>query len=97
VTAALQRVSDNRWRLTGTLDFDSVPELRPRIREALSRGANLTVDLGGITHTNSAGVALLLQWMEDARRKGATIRLQDPPREFRELAGLSNTHRLLGL
>ena len=97
MTAALQRVSDNRWRLTGTLDFDSVPELRPRIREALRSGANLTVDLGGVTHTNSAGVALLLQWIEDARRKGATLRVQDPPRELTELAGLSNTHRLLGL
>ena len=96
MSAALQQVSDDRWRLTGTLDFTTVPDLRPRIHPALKQGATVTIDLGGVTHTNSAGVALILQWMEDGRRQGALVQIQNPPRAFAELAGLSGARQLLG-
>ncbi len=95
MSATLQRVSDDRWRLSGTLDFETVPELRPRIREALRPGANVSIDLGGVTQTNSAGVALVIQWLEDARQDGASIKVINPPRAFSELIGLSNAESLL--
>lgn len=95
MSATLQRVSDDRWRLTGRLDFETVPELRPRIREALRPSERVTLDLSGVTHTNSAGVALVIQWLEDARKDGASIEVINPPQAFSELAGLSNIESLL--
>ena len=95
MSAALQRARDGRWRLTGELNFDSVAALRPKLAEALHDGDTLAIDLSGVTRTNSAGLALLLQWHEDALRRGAALRIFHPPQSLIELAQLSNLHRTL--
>ena len=97
MTASLQRLRDGRWRLTGTLDFESVVDLRPRLREALTRDADVELDLSGVTRANSAGLALLLQWQEDARRSGANLAVRNAPAALADLAGLSNLRELLSL
>jgi len=95
LNAALQRGRDGRWRLSGELDFASVTALRPRLAEALQQGGALDIDLAGVTRTNSAGLALLLQWQEDAARRGATLRILHPPKSLMELAELSNLEQVL--
>lgn len=95
MTASLQRVEAGHWRLTGELDFQSVVDLRPRLREALEPGASVTVDLGGVKRANSAGLALLLQWHEDALRSGTALTIREPPAALLELAGLSNLKHLI--
>jgi phospholipid transport system transporter-binding protein len=97
VTASLQRAADGHWRVTGTLDFDTVVDLRPRLREALTAGAEVALDLSGVTRANSAGLALLLQWKEDAQRRNATLAIRNVPAALADLAGLSNLRKLLSL
>lgn len=97
MTASLQRLQDGRWRVTGILDFDSVVDLRPRLGEALGRGAEVELDLGGITRANSAALALLLQWQEDARRRGATLAIHNIPPALADLARLSNLRDILAI
>lgn len=97
MTAALQRVRDDRWRIDGDLDFESVVDLRPRLRDALRAGRSIDLDLGGVTRANSAALALLLQWQEDARRDGATLVVRNPPASLLDLARLSNLRDLLSV
>ena len=93
--AALLRAREGLWRLEGELDFKSVAELHPRLSDALQRGKAVDLDLGGVTRANSAGLALLLQWLEDAGRCGATLRILNPSKALMELAELSGLERLL--
>ena len=95
MTASLQRVEAGHWRLTGELDFQTVVDLRKRLRQALEPGASLTLDLDGVKRANSAGLALLLQWHEDAQRSGAALTIRKPPPALLELAGLSNVGHLI--
>ena len=97
MSASLQRVADGHWRVTGTLDFDTVVDLRPRLREALTGGTAVELDLGGVTRANSAGLALLLQWQEDARRRSTPLAIRNVPSALADLAGLSNLRKLLSL
>lgn len=95
--ASLQRSRKGLWRLSGELDFDSVVALRPRLDEALQEGDAIDIDLGGLTRANSAGLALLLQWREDAVRRGVSLSILGVPQSLWELAGLSNVRPLLDL
>lgn len=95
MNATLQRGRDGRWRLGGELDFGSAAVLRPRLDEALQHGDAVDLDLSGVTRTNSAGLALLLQWQEDAGRRGVPLRIINPPGSLMELARLSNLEQIL--
>ena len=89
-------VSQDRWRLSGELDFTTVADLQPRLAEALAGNKGLELDLDGITRANSAGLALLAQWHQDARRSGVRLDITHPPAALVELAELSNLGPLLG-
>jgi len=93
--ATLLRAREGLWRLEGELDFKSVVELHPKLGAALQRGNAVDLDLAGVTRANSAALALLLQWIEDADSRGAGLRILNSPKALMELAELSNLDRLL--
>jgi len=95
MSAALQRGRDGRLRLTGELDFSSVASLQPRLKELLQQGDQIDLDLSGVSRTNSAGLALLLQWQQDAAAAGASLNIRHAPQALFDLAQLSNLHRVL--
>jgi phospholipid transport system transporter-binding protein len=91
-----------RWTLAGVLDFDTVGRLAVEgdvlMRAAAARGQQrLVLDLGEVEQANSAGLALLLEWLEMARVRGLSLRFRHPPDSLRRLAAVSNVGDLLPL
>lgn len=74
-------------RIEGELDFDSVPaRLRQSSGWFKQRGhSNTVIDLGGVTRADSAGVALLLDWIRDAKQAGATLHFTNTPPQMRAI------------
>ncbi len=56
---------------------------------------SVTVDLGGITRVDSAGLALLLEWLRQARADGRTVVFQSVPDKLLAIARLSDVEGLL--
>jgi phospholipid transport system transporter-binding protein len=56
---------------------------------------HVEVDLSGVTEADSAGLAVLLAWVEDARRRGHTIRYVGLPQSLAGIAKITETDRLL--
>ncbi len=52
----------------GELDFDSVAELWETTEALFTDTPLLHIDLSGVNRSNSAGVALLVQWLRQAHR-----------------------------
>ncbi|MGD9392740.1 MAG: STAS domain-containing protein [Chromatiales bacterium] len=94
--AALQSASDGRLTLAGRLDFESVPALQGQLIPYLGQGDALTIDLEAVEHFNSAGLALLLQWLEDAHRQKVSLTFMNLPVAHGELASLYNLAGLFG-
>lgn len=66
-------------RLSGELDMASAPDVRTRLYEALSDGAQaLTLDLSGLRFLDSAGVELLFRLHEDLGMRQISLRLYVP-------------------
>lgn len=94
MSAELEAGRDGAWRLTGALDFESVPALFQRTDALLANGP-VELDLSGVEQANSAGVALLLEWRRQAHRRGIELRLSGLPEPVRRVARLSDVEPLL--
>jgi phospholipid transport system transporter-binding protein len=81
--------------LQGTLDFTTVPGLLEQGRKYLSGSAPLVLDLAAVERANSAGLALLLEWLEAAGRRGQPLVLANLPQSLDDIARMSNVLDLL--
>lgn len=82
--AELQQ-QDGLLKLVGALDFHSVADLLGADASWLN-GDEIAIDLAEITQTNSAGLALLLEWMKMAQQKGFQIKYHSVPEQLLVIA-----------
>lgn len=82
-------------RLSGTLDFSSVPGLWEQCRAALASAATWDIDLGQVEHSNSAGLSLLLSCLREAERVGKTVHFLNVPSQMLDIARVSDLDQLL--
>lgn len=89
--------------LSGELSFSSVPGL---LRESQSllvdgsrsgSGRSIIMDLQGVSRTDSAGLALLVEWRRSTRHQGASITFLNIPAQMMALAHLSGLVEVLSL
>jgi phospholipid transport system transporter-binding protein len=84
--------------LSGELDHGGVCRALKAGRDWISSGDGLLqVDLGGITRCESAGVALLLEWLRQARRQDRQIEFLRIPEQMRVLVKFFDLERVLPL
>ncbi len=95
--ARLERLAAGRWRLGGPLTLASVPALVGEASRLVADGDDVELDLAGVDHSSSAGVALLLEWRERLHRVGRQLRLHNCPAALARIAEFSNVDGLLGL
>lgn len=78
------------WHLAGVLDMTSVPTLRD-LAHALVDAPEVLVDLCDVTRMDSAGLALLVDWQGQARRRRTALRFRNLP------AGIAAIGEVYGL
>ena len=77
------------------MTFDSVTELWRQSDAMFSENTVLQIDLGGVTRTDSAGLALLVEWLREASRQGGRIEFLNLPPQMLALAGAANLDGVL--
>jgi phospholipid transport system transporter-binding protein len=93
-TASL-RLEAGRAVLEGTLGFSTVTALLPIGTQAISAGEAQVIDLAQVGGVDSAGLALLIEWLSVARAAGRTLRYERVPTAMLQLARLSDVESLL--
>lgn len=89
---------DNCLVLSGELDHDGVSQALKASRRWLASGSGpLQVELSGISRCESAGIALLLEWLRQARRHDRTVEFLHPPEQMRVLLKFFDLERVLPL
>ena len=89
-SVSLDATGSNHWTFKGELDFSTVPDAWKLLHPLLRGGDSVTLSLAGVSRSNSAALALLLQAVDVARQSGARLRLEDLPEELASLAHMSN-------
>ena len=90
--------SAGRFQLTGDLSFASVPQVYAQ-GHALFNGqaATLVLDLSSVERTDSAGLALLVAWLRQARHQRKDLRFQNIPAQLLAIAKASGLENILPL
>ena len=99
---SLASISDKNGSLviSGELNFKTVMKLWKDSQSLLGKFAALHFDLGEVTSSNSAGVALLLEWVKYAKRNNKPIDFSNVPIQLNSImavSGLSQTLNSLSL
>lgn len=99
-TAQLTSPAPGYGRLSGVVDFSTVTGLATAasalFREQSALGLKqVEIDLADLESTNSAGLALLLEWMEMAHPHGIRLTYRHLPDSLLRMADFSNLQTLL--
>lgn len=94
--ASLNAVGDTRCDVAGALDFSSVPAIWSQLEARLKRGGELTLSLAGVDRANSAGLVMLVEALDVAKRSACALKLIDVPAELHDLAAMSGCDDIIG-
>ncbi len=84
-----------RVEITGDLTFDTVAEIVSRGDEVLGDDGRITLDLRSVTRADSAGLALMVEWLREARRRGGRLQVVNMPEQMFSIAQMSKLDRVL--
>ena len=93
--ASFEMLDGSRARVTGALHFITVSALLAAGVAAINDGRATVIDLAGVTASDSAGLALLIEWLSVAKSAGRTLRFENIPSQLQQLARLSEVEELL--
>jgi phospholipid transport system transporter-binding protein len=93
--ATFTDLGDGRYGVGGALRFETVPRLWAETRGLFGVAGRLTVDLGAVTEVDSAGLALMVEWLREARRAGGGLRFERIPEPMQAIARVSRLSELL--
>ena len=93
--ARIQRRDTRSFGVSGVMTFDSVNELWRESDEMFSSDGVVEVDLREVTHTDSAGLALLVEWLREAGRRGGRVEYLNLPDQLIALADAANLQPVL--
>ncbi|VFM98246.1 MAG: anti-sigma-factor antagonist [Candidatus Kentron sp. G] len=91
--AELHVVEKNTFAITGELAFSSVPNLWRKNKHLFTNTSAATreivIDLDEVLRTDSAGLALMIEWLRRANNQNIILRFQNIPKQMLSLAKMA--------
>ena len=84
-----------RFLLAGAFGYDTARRILEASEAAFMLHPSVVVDLAGVTYADSAGLAVLLEWVTWAHHEGREIRFQAMPKAIRASARMTEVEGLL--
>lgn len=94
-SAELVDMDEGRFELRGVLDFSTVGALLSSGLEVFTGHAEVVLDLERVTRANSAGLVLLLEWLDHGRQRGYKLRVINLPDSLLAISRISNVDAML--
>ncbi|MGH8160598.1 MAG: STAS domain-containing protein [Gammaproteobacteria bacterium] len=93
--ARLVPAGEGRFEIEGELGFGTATSLLEASESAFTDQPEITLDLSGVTRVNSAGIALLIEWLRRARHEKRALHLVNLPEEALAIARICEVESLL--
>ena len=94
-TFRIEPAGDGRLAVSGPLDFANAAAALRAGLALMGTGRACTIDLSGVTAGDSAGLAVLVEWMSAARERGTSVRYESVPAQVLAIARISDLEDLL--
>jgi len=95
--AARLEVEGGRLRLAGELALGTVAAVLEPGRRAIAAidGERAVLDLSGVRKSDSAGLALVVDWLREARGRGLALSIEGTPSQLADIARVSGLEELM--
>ncbi len=93
--SGLAKAGNGRWLLEGELSFATVPAVLEASANGIADNREILVDLKGVTRADSAGLALLVEWLRESERTGNVITFTNVPDQLLAIARLCGLDEIL--
>lgn len=91
----IESQGEGHFLLIGELSFDTVPAISAKFANMANNSAEVILDLQGVSRTDSAGLALLIEWMRSAHREKKRIVFKNMPEQMLAVAKVSELEDIL--
>ena len=85
----------NRITVSGELRLDTVSSVYRNVNLLPGGIQSIEIGLSGVTQADSAGVALCVEWISQARKKGVPITFTDVPEVLMRIARVNKLEELI--
>ena len=92
---ALDDLGGGKFAISGEMTFATAGEILRASEDKFEEHTRIEVDLSGVTETDSAGLALLLEWITWANHTVREIRFLDTPEKIDAIARTTEVEDLL--
>lgn len=96
LTAKLVQQGSGRYAVQGDMSFATASELLAQSRALFVGQDAIDIDLSGVSHADSAGLALLIEWLRGAKLNNQKIKYLSMPMQLKALAEISEIDGLFG-
>jgi phospholipid transport system transporter-binding protein len=91
----LEDLGDGHFALAGAVTFDTAEQILRASEQPFEEHTRLEIDLSGVTLSDSAGLALLLEWVTWANHTVREIRYSGMPERVMAIAKTTEVDDLL--
>lgn len=88
-------LGDGKFTVSGSMTFQTAGRLLRECEELFSDHTRIELDLSGVTETDSAGLALMLEWITWANHTVREIRFSGTPEKIDAIARTTEVEHLL--
>jgi phospholipid transport system transporter-binding protein len=89
------QLKDNCLHVAGALNFNSVMSVYQQSLPLIAARPALHIDLSGVTSANSAGLALLIEWMKYAKSTRKEIQFKHIPESLLSMAKVAGVDKII--
>lgn len=93
--ATITSSAPDQFAVSGNLSFDTVGELLGQGRALFTNAPHINIDLTAVSHVDSAGLALLLEWLRYGKQHNKVVRYMNIPAQLKSLAAISEVETML--
>jgi phospholipid transport system transporter-binding protein len=88
-------LGEGRFAVRGELGFGTVARILEASKPLFSEHSRIEVDFAGVTRSDSAGLSLLIEWVNWAKFYVREISYENVPQQMRAIAAISEVEWML--
>ncbi|MCW9079358.1 MAG: STAS domain-containing protein [Gammaproteobacteria bacterium] len=88
-------MGNGQFAVSGNLEIETATDALADSMIKFNPYSEIEVDLSGVTRADSAGLALLLEWVHWAKNTAREIRFKNVPEQIRSIARISEVDSIL--
>ena len=91
----IEKTQQNNYLIAGELSFATVSKALSESSHLFNVESEMIVDLINVNHVDSAGIALLIEWLRMAKNKSKTLEYRNISEQMLAIARISGLESVL--